>query len=76
MQERKETRICYHCLKPGHLIAEGRSKAAGKPKAPRPVGAASIKPEGLEEDCRSLTEDCGVMDEENREDQLSDGEDG
>ena len=28
----KETRICNHCKKAGHLIADCRAKAAGKPK--------------------------------------------
>ena len=56
--ERQETRPCHHCLTPGHLIAECRSKAAGKPKAPRPVGAASIELEEWQKYCRSLTEGC------------------
>ena len=66
----EETRSCHWCLKTRHRIAECRSKAAGKPKAPRPLGASSIEPEEWKEDCRSLTFDCDVMGEESDEDQF------
>ena len=72
----EETRSCHWCLKTSHRMAECRSKAAGKPKAPRPLGASSIEPEEWKEDCRSLTFDCDVMGEESDEDQISDEEDG
>ena len=72
----EETRSCHWCLKTRHRIAECRSKAAGKPKAPRPLGASSIEPEEWKEDCSSLTFDCDVMGEESDEDQISDEEDG
>ena len=46
----KETRICHWCQKPGHLIAECRAKAAGKPKVKPPPGAASLEEDTWEDD--------------------------
>ena len=49
-KEGKETRICHWCQKVGHLIAECRAKAAGKPKVKPAAGAASLEDDAWEED--------------------------
>ena len=54
----KETRTCYHCQKPGHLIEQCRAKKAGKPKVkPGDVNVGVLGEEELEED-----EECGCID--------------
>ena len=53
-----ETRICNWCAKTGHLIAECRAKAAGKPKVKPAAGAASLDKEAWEEDLQAHGLDC------------------
>ena len=38
-----DTRTCHWCLKPGHLIADCRAKAAGKPRASKGKAAGSLE---------------------------------
>ena len=55
----KETRACHWCLKTRHLQADCRAKAAGKPRAPRPVARLD---EEDEEQLDLEDDDCSHLD--------------
>ena len=64
----KESRVCYWCQKHGHLIADCRAKAAGKPKTKPAVNAASLEEDGeWEEDCSCCDVAADVLGEDSED---------